>query len=111
MLKYQFQDVKAKNAEVVSSNDSVSVLKYPTGYRDFCVINLKMASGSSHTVPPFGAVAIAFVLKGQTSIEWDGRKSEAVLDEKQAYMLLPETEFKLECKSDSMIYICTCDIN
>lgn len=77
MLIYKFNDVKISDGEVsADSSDSVVVKKYPTGYRDFCVTNVSMASEAKYLLPKFPGPAIAFVLDGDMSAEWAGMKSE-----------------------------------
>ena len=86
------------------------MLKYPTGYKEFCVLKLDLNANVSYNLAPLDAVSIAFVLKGSADIEWTGRKDKMI--EKHAYLLLPEHEFKITtAQEETSLYICTCDLN
>lgn len=83
MLIYKFNEVAISDGEVVTgSSDSVVVKKYATGYREFCVTNVSMASETKHTLPKFPGTSIVFVLEGDASAEWAGMKTEFTLKEK-----------------------------
>lgn len=97
MLKYEFKDRSANSGLTTAEEAGLKVVLYRTGYSEFNVTHVTLSSEQTHYSCEFASVAIAIVLDGQaTSIfEIDGQSHTLPMEEKTAYLLLPETRFTI----------------
>lgn len=100
MLKYQFQEIKPTSGIRDTADDEpVQFTRYQTGYQDFMISHLNIEQPEENDFThKFNSMAIAFVLSGSCKVEIEGF-TPLSLEEKKAYMILPEQTVKITNRS------------